>query len=1067
MATFGRREQGRRGGRPRRPGVERLEGRTLLNASIDVAADGSIVYKTDPVAAQSLLLTTSGGVYTFAVDPGDAPIDVTSNAAGLVVTGSGTTTVTVASPAVGMRIEAGSAGQTIRVRSTALPTVVVLQADSERVILGDDQAAGSGGLRALAGAITVSSTSSTFTSNSLTVDDGPAAYASGVTPTYTLTATSIASASATGFGGINYTGLTTLTLKGTSDASADSPLYLITGTAGGVATTIDATAGPASRSFSIVGTSSSATSKLTLLSAGSANLYASSVDSPVFFNAGAGRSTVSIEAVRGATYGLDSDLVLQGGGGTIDVQVSNFWNTGTRRGNPNWALGFDPGSTSPFAALRDATNPNVGGLYFRPAEVHGLGLNASGNVGASLLVDFRNGDPLPWGAAAGGVDDPRAGLTYVGAAGVGGGAGYALAFVGAPPEGAFSTEAHSAFPLYRGLIELTTAGGATRNVAYQLDAAAPLLDDTATVASYRWFYDIMNGSVDGVRTLPNGSTVSAVIDSTLNVAGAASAVIEGQGLLLAEANANAYLANYLVAGKTNVRLLRGWSSGAVTTVVNYAPAAVNDAGGTTTIPPVIGLATLSVEDASPAEAPTADVVRLDAAPPGAAVFILQNGGADSAIVKLTGLNGATSVGLDGGTSSTAGDPDKDTFYIDADGLALGPSSFVGLGAGAFQIPALTTASAPVSARNYEDVQVFNSSTPTFQAQPTALAATAYVPLTNVTAGVVTVTLPGLTLVGFRARIAWGDGSATAGTIQAVPGSPGMYRVIGSHTYTRSGVFTPVVTLSGTSAALTEVSGVPVTYQVSGSSGTTATPPSLGVVLTPGSDSGVSSSDLLTNVVRPTFAGLSGTAGARIDLYAASPGASALIFLGSTTADDSGAWAITSTATLADGDYRVQAVSTSASTPANGTATLAGTLRIDTLGPRVWSVTVAGLAREVRISIRDRGGAGDAGSALYAADLASNYAFATAGVLSVLTAPPSPATSAVVTLRTGRIRNGVYTLTILAGRDLATGLGLFDYAGNPLDGAFNGGFPSGGSNTGQDFLARVTVRGNRATSIRPA
>ena len=1047
--------------------MESLEGRALLNASIDIAADGSVVYRTDPAAAQSLLLTTSGGVYTFAVDPGGPAIDVTSNAAGLVVTGSGSNTVTVAGPSVGMRIEAASAGQTIRVRSTALPTVIVLQADSERVILGDDQSAGSGGLRALAAPITVSSTASTFTSNTLTVDDGPAAYDPGVTPTYTLTSTAVASATATGFGGINYSGVSALTLKGTSDATAGSPLYLVTGTAGGVATTIDATAGPASRDFSIVGTSSSATSRLTLLSAGSANVYASSIDSPVFFNAGAGRSTVRIEAVRGGAYGLDSDLVLQGGGGTIDVQLSNFWNTGVRRGNPNWALGFDPDSTSPFAALRDSTNPNVGGLYFRPAEVHSLGLNAAGNVGASLLVDFRNGDPLPSGAAAGAEDDPRAGLTYVGAAGVGAGAGYALAFVGAPPEGAFSTEAHTAFPLYRGLIELTDAGGAVRNVAYQLDAAAPLLDDTATVASYRWFYDIMNGSVDGVRTLPNGSTVSAVIDSTLNVTASASAVIEGQGLLLAEANANAYLARYLVAGKSNLRLLRGWSYGAVTTVVDYTPEPVGEEGEEPVIPPVVGLATLSVEDASPAEAPTADVVRLNAAPPGASVFILQNAGADSAIIKLTGLDGVTSVGLDGGTSSTDGEPDEDTLYIDADGLNLSPSSFIGLGAGAFQIPALSPESAPVSARNYEGVQVFNSSTPTFQEQPTALAATAYVPLTNVTAGVLRVTLPGLTLAGFTATIAWGDGTASAGTIQAVPGSPGTYRVIGSHTYARSGVFTPTITLSGTSPAVTEVSGVPVTYQVLGSSGSVATPPSLGVALTPGSDSGVSSSDRLTNVVRPTFAGASGAAGARIDLYAASPSGGALIPLGSTTADASGAWTITSAATLADGDYTIQAVSTTAADAANGTATLAGPLRIDTLGPRVWGVTVAGLAREVRVSIRDRGGAGDAGSALYAIDVPGNYAFASAGVLAVLAAPPSPSTGTVVTLRTGRIRNGAYALTVLAGRNLATGQGIFDYAGNPLDGAFSGSFPSGGSNTGQDFRARVTVRGNRATSIRPA
>jgi hypothetical protein len=319
-----------------------------------------------------------------------------------------------------------------------------------------------------------------------------------------------------------------------------------------------------------------------------------------------------------------------------------------------------------------------------------------------------------------------------------------------------------------------------------------------------------------------------------------------------------------------------------------------------------------------------------------------------------------------------------------------------------------------------------------------------------------------------AVIAWGDNTASYGTIQAVPGSPGTYRVIGSHTYSSSGVFTPRIRLTGTSDAKSIVSGVSVTFQVTDSSGTTATPPALGVFLTPGSDSGVSSSDLLTNVVRPTFVGASGSPGARIDLYAAARGGGSLIPLGSTTADVAGSWAITSAATLIDGDYTIQAVSTTASTAPNGTANLSGPLRIDTLGPRVWGVVVDPLAREVRIAIRDRGGAGDAGSALYAADVLGNYAFGPGGLQSVLTAPPWPATSTVVTLRTARpIPAGAYTLTILAGRDLATGQGIFDYAGNPLDGAFAGNFPTGGSNTGRDFLARLMLRGNRLVSIRPA
>ena len=87
-----------RGSATVRLGLERLEGRTLLNASIDIAADGSLLYKTDPAAAQTLLVSRAGNVYTFAVGAADNPIDVTNNAAALPTTGSGGRTVTVTGP---------------------------------------------------------------------------------------------------------------------------------------------------------------------------------------------------------------------------------------------------------------------------------------------------------------------------------------------------------------------------------------------------------------------------------------------------------------------------------------------------------------------------------------------------------------------------------------------------------------------------------------------------------------------------------------------------------------------------------------------------------------------------------------------------------------------------------------------------------------------------------------------------------------------------------------------------------------------------------------------------------
>ncbi|MDG3004585.1 Ig-like domain-containing protein [Paludisphaera mucosa] len=1059
-AYGGRDRRGRTQARARRPGLERLEGRALLNASIDIAADGSLVYRSDPAAVQSLLVSTAAGVYTFAVAPGDPPIDVTNNAAGLTVTGSGGGTVTVAGPA-SLRIEAAFGGQTVRVRSTAVATAIVLQGDQERVILGDDQQAGSGGIQALAGPITVSAATGSEL-NSLLVDDGPAAYDAGSAPSYVVSATAITSNDPTvraRFAGIAYSGVSTLTVRGTSNAQAASPLYLVLGTAAGAATTIDGSAGPAHRDFSIQGTSADPTSSLSLLGAGSANVWVASIDSPTTYSGDGSRAAIFLEAVRSGNFGIDSNFVVQDAGGAVDLSIANYWNLGGRRGTPDWFLGFDPGSASPFAALRDATNAAVGGVFFQPDQVHSLGLDARGNQGASLMVDFRSGDPLPHGPAAGAADDPRAGLTYIGAAGVHPGSPYALSLVGAPTTGAFAAESVQAFPLYRGLVELTEAGGGIRNIAYQLDAAAPLLDDAATVAAYRWYYDIMNGAVDGLRTLPDGSTVSAVLDSNLSVTAGGTSIAGGLSLSLVEQNASAFMARFLISAKTNARLLRGWSLGAVTTVVNYQYAdAVAER--------VAGLASLSVEDASPPDTPTADVVRLQSAPPGAAAYVLQNGGEDSAAVSLKGTAGATLVGLDGGGG-------QDTLYIDAQGLPLSTSNFQDLGGGAFLIAGTNVAAAPVSARGYEAVQVYNSSTPTFSIQPVAVQAQARVPLTGVTAGVLTATIAGFSPTGLTVVIGWGDGTGSAGTIVAVPGAPTAFRVVGTHTYAQSGVYSPRLFVSGTGTATSAVAGVPITFQIAGSTGTTAAAPALSGRLAAASDSGVSDSDGITNVTLPTFQGTNAIAGAFIEIFATTPGLGGTTTrLGTAFADAAGAWTVASTVPLADGSYTIQAVSTSTSTFANGLATITSPLVVDTLGPRVWNVTADVLRGEVGVAIRDYGGIADGGSGLDLARVrdAASYAYATAGgvaqtIASASVSPGSNNGPQNITLHMGsRLRSGNFVLTVFTSAGRAAG--IRDIAGNPLDGAFSGAFPSGGANTGGDFRARLSLSNNRLQSIRP-
>ncbi|WP_165250482.1 Ig-like domain-containing protein [Paludisphaera soli] len=1073
MATTRGRGMRREG---RRPGLERLEGRALLNASIDIAADGSLIYRTDPGAVESLLVSRAGGVYTFAVDPANNPIDVTSNAAGLAVTGSGGRTVTVTGPST-LRIEARADGQTIRVRSTGVATQVVLQADSERVILGDDQAAGSGGIQALAGPITVSAAVGSEM-NSLLVADGPAAYDAGSRPSYVVSAGTITSNDPTvqsRFAGITYAGVSTLTLRGTTVTTVGTPLYVVQDTADGVATTIDASAGPATRDISVLGTSSVATSRLTLISSGTSNVGVASIDAPVTFIGNGGRASIRLESVRGGNYGIDSDfVVINGSGGGVDLAVGNFFNLGAPRGTTNWFLGFAPGSTE-YVALRDADNPAVGGLFFRPGEAHSLGVDARGNRGASLMVDLRNGDPLPFAPPNGRPGEPTGGFTYVGAAANHPGSPYALSLVGSPTSGPFASAVHRAFPYYRGQIELAD-GGSTRNIAYQLSAGAPVLDDSSNVADYRWFYDIMHGAVDGVRTRPDGTTESAIVESDLGVTAGGIAIGGGQSLSVRERNANVPLARYLFSGKNALRIQRGWSLGGVTTTVDYQPTPEVDADGLPVIPPVAGLASLYVTDESPASQPTNDVVRLQNLPPAAAAYVDQGYGDDAGIVSLSGAVGATLVSF-AGASNTPPTPTVggDVLYIDAGRRRIESSTFQVVAPGVLRIPALSPDDAPLTLGGYEEVQVFNSSAPTFTIQPVSIPATARVPLVDVTAGVLTASIAGFSPGGLSAVIAWGDGTGSSGRIEAVPGAPGTYRVVGTHAYTVSGVFSPRIILSGAGTATSTVSGVEVVFQVTGTSGTAAPAPALAGRLAAASDSGVSDSDRLTNVVRPTFQGTSATPGAWIAVYATPAGGTApQIYLGATVADAAGSWSVASIATLPDGAYTVQATSASTSTWANGLANLADPLVIDTIGPRVWGVSLAALRGEVIAELRDFGGQADSGVGLdlnRLRDLAS-YGFAadrgaTIPLTSVLVAPGSTNRSQTVTLRpaSARLRNGAYVLTVRSSAGSPTA-GVRDLAGNPLDGAFAGTFPSGGANTGRDFRARLDLFNNRLRSIRP-
>jgi large repetitive protein len=179
-----------------------------------------------------------------------------------------------------------------------------------------------------------------------------------------------------------------------------------------------------------------------------------------------------------------------------------------------------------------------------------------------------------------------------------------------------------------------------------------------------------------------------------------------------------------------------------------------------------------------------------------------------------------------------------------------------------------------------------------------------------------------------ATFAWdgtsGDVTVSGGTLSAIAGTG----------LTRTAVFTPDADTNGGSA------GISVSLHsytdAAGNDGVAAAAPTLHFdtlapgapstpVLAAGSDTGVSSSDGLTDLATPTFVGTA-EAGATVKLY---DGATQV---GSATADGSGAWSIASS-TLADGDHTISAVAIDA---AGNVSTASSPLDviIDTAAPTV-------------------------------------------------------------------------------------------------------------------------------------
>jgi hypothetical protein len=281
-------------------------------------------------------------------------------------------------------------------------------------------------------------------------------------------------------------------------------------------------------------------------------------------------------------------------------------------------------------------------------------------------------------------------------------------------------------------------------------------------------------------------------------------------------------------------------------------------------------------------------------------------------------------------------------------------------------------------------------------------------------------------------------------------------------------------VSGTHSFAPSSIAYPVTVTIKDMGGSTATAAStvnayvaLGVTggLNPASDSGVSNSDGITNVVQPAFFGTTSQPDVGVTLYAQPLDGGSAFVIGQGASAVDGTWNITATRALTDGRYAISAVAfNQAGQIASSTTTIVPDLVIDTVGPAVTGVALRRLDGQIRVEFQDFGGPGNAGVGLSLKSIvdANNYSLsralhARAGAFPVTGAAITPGTAVgtqfvTLTVNEGRhFRGGRFLFTI---RSVSPGdlSGVQDIAGNALDGEFYGRFPSGNGRPGGNLVA---------------
>ena len=234
-------------------------------------------------------------------------------------------------------------------------------------------------------------------------------------------------------------------------------------------------------------------------------------------------------------------------------------------------------------------------------------------------------------------------------------------------------------------------------------------------------------------------------------------------------------------------------------------------------------------------------------------------------------------------------------------------------------------------------------------------------------------------------------------------------------------------------------------------------------LNPASDSGVSNSDDITNVVQPNFLGTTSQPNATVTLFAQASGGTVVV-IGQGVSNASDAWSITANHALATGNYVITAVATdSAGFTTSAATTIVSNLVIDTVPPVITAATFDRFTDTLTVTFQDNlsglASASITNSAFYhlsAQPLSPKVHVPKLLLPTAINFTPGatatdPITVSVVFNNGHTVRGGRYLIVIDSG---SGDTGVHDIAGNALDGEFYGTFPSGDGLAGGDFAASI-------------